>query len=353
MFKINQNTISNNSNTYFIADIAANFDGDIERAKDLIYLAAEAGADAAKFQNFLAKTIVSDQAFKTIGRQLSHQSEWKDSVYDVYDKASLPILWTETLRDTCADAGIDYMTTPYDLSLIPILSEYVSAWKIGSGDITWHEMIRALSLDDKPLLIATGASNMDEVKLAMDIALENKKDVVLMQCNTNYTASLENFKYIELNVLKEYRRIYPDIILGLSDHTPGHSTVLGSIALGAKVIEKHFTDDNERKGPDHKFSMNPESWRDMVDRSRELEYALGTGVKKIMDNEKESVIVQRRGLCASHDLKEGHIITGDDLVALRPCKSDGIEPYKENQIIGKKINCKIENGANITKEMFA
>ena len=353
MFKINQNTISNNSNTYFIADIAANFDGDIERAKDLIYLAAEAGADAAKFQNFLAKTIVSDQAFKAIGSQLSHQSEWKDSVYDVYDKASLPILWTETLRDTCADAGIDYMTTPYDLSLIPILSEYVSAWKIGSGDITWHEMIRTLSLEDKPLLIATGASNMDEVKLAMDIALENKKDVVLMQCNTNYTASLENFKYIELNVLKEYRRIYPDIILGLSDHTPGHSTVLGSIALGAKVIEKHFTDDNERKGPDHKFSMNPESWRDMVDRSRELEYALGTGVKKIMDNEKESVIVQRRGLCASHDLKEGHIITGDDLVALRPCPSDGIEPYKENQIIGKKINCKIENGANITKEMFA
>jgi len=352
MFKINQNTISNSSNTYFIADIAANFDGDIERAKDLIYLAAEAGADAAKFQNFLAKTIVSDQAFKTIGKQLSHQSEWKDSVYDVYDKASLPILWTEALRNTCADAGIDYMTTPYDLSLIPILSEYVSAWKIGSGDITWHEMIRTLSLDDKPLLIATGASNMDEVELAMDIALENKKDVVLMQCNTNYTASLENFKYIELNVLKEYRRRYPNIILGLSDHTPGHSTVLGSIALGAKVIEKHFTDDNERKGPDHKFSMNPESWRDMVDRSRELEYALGTGVKKIMDNEKESVIVQRRGLCASHDLKENHVITKDDLVALRPCTSDGIEPYKVSQLIGKKINCKILNGVNFTKEMF-
>ena len=353
MFKINHNEISNSSNTYFIADIAANFDGDIERAKDLIYLAAEAGADAAKFQNFLAKTIISDQAFKAIGSQLSHQSEWKDSVYDVYDKASLPVLWTETLRDTCANAGIDYMTTPYDLGLVPILSEYVSAWKIGSGDITWHEMIRTLSLDDKPLLIATGASNMDEVKLAIDIALENKKDVVLMQCNTNYTASLENFKYIELNVLKEYRRIYPDIILGLSDHTPGHSTVLGAIALGAKVIEKHFTDDNERKGPDHKFSMNPESWRDMVDRSRELEYALGTGVKKIMDNEKESVIVQRRGLCASHDLQEGHIITSNDLVALRPCLSDGIEPYKENQIIGKKINCKIANGENITREMFA
>ena len=352
MIKINQNIISNNSKTYFIADIAANFDGDIARAKDLIYLAAEAGADAAKFQNFLAKTIVSDQAFKTIGKQLSHQADWKDSVYDVYDKASLPISWTETLRDTCADAGIDYITTPYDLSLIPILSEYVSAWKVGSGDITWHELIRTLSLDDKPLLIATGASNMNEVELAMSVALENKKDVVLMQCNTNYTASLENFKYIELNVLKEYRKKYPDIILGLSDHTPGHSTVLGSIALGAKVIEKHFTDDNDREGPDHKFSMNPRSWRDMVDRSRELEYALGTGIKKIMDNEKESVVVQRRGLCASHDLEVGRIITSDDLIALRPCINNGIEPYKMQQLIGKKTNCKVVSGENITKGMF-
>ena len=352
MIKINQNIISNNSKTYFIADIAANFDGDIARAKDLIYLAAEAGADAAKFQNFLAKTIVSDQAFKTIGKQLSHQADWKDSVYDVYDKASLPILWTETLRDTCVDAGIDYITTPYDLSLIPILSEYVSAWKVGSGDITWHELIRTLSLDDKPLLIATGASNMNEVELAMSVALENKKDVVLMQCNTNYTASLENFKYIELNVLKEYRKKYPDIILGLSDHTPGHSTVLGSIALGAKMIEKHFTDDNDREGPDHKFSMNPRSWRDMVDRSRELEYALGTGIKKIMDNEKESVVVQRRGLCASHDLEVGRIITSDDLIALRPCINNGIEPYKMQQLIGKKTNCKVVSGENITKGMF-
>ena len=353
MIKINKNIISNNSKTYFIADIAANFDGDIARAKDLIYLAAEAGANAAKFQNFLAKTIVSDQAFKTIGKQLSHQADWKDSVYDVYDKASLPISWTEALRDTCSDAGIDYITTPYDLSLIPILSEYVSAWKVGSGDITWHEMIRTLSLDNKPLLIATGASNMNEVELAMSVVLENKRDVVLMQCNTNYTASLENFKYIELNVLKQYRKKYPDIILGLSDHTPGHSTVLGSIALGAKVIEKHFTDDNEREGPDHKFSMNPGSWRDMVDRSRELEYALGTGIKKIMDNEKESVVVQRRGLCASHDLDVGHIITSDDLIALRPCINDGIEPYKMQQLIGKRINCKVVSGENITKGMIA
>lgn len=352
MISINENIITNDSETYFIADIAANFDGDLERAKDLIYLAAEAGADAAKFQNFLAKTIVSDSAFKAIGKQLSHQASWKDSVYDVYDKASLPVIWTETLRDTCADAGIDYMTTPYDLELIPILSKYISAWKIGSGDITWHEMIQTLSLDDKPLLIATGASNMDEVDLAMRLILENKSNVVLMQCNTNYTASLENFQYIELNVLKEYRKRYPDVVLGLSDHTPGHTTVLGAIALGARVVEKHFTDNNDREGPDHKFSMNPKSWREMVDRGRELEYALGTGVKKIMDNEKESAIVQRRGLCASHDLKAGHVIQSSDLVALRPCTTSGFDPYKIDQLVGKEVNCKVVKGENITDKML-
>ena len=288
-----------------------------------------------------------------MSQQLSHQASWNESVYDVYDKASLPILWTETLRDTCKDAGIDYMTTPYDLSLVPILSKYVSAWKIGSGDITWHEMIEKLSLDDKPLIIATGASEMYEVELAMDLILKHKSNIVLMQCNTNYTASLENFKYIELNVLKEYKKKYPDIVLGLSDHTPGHATVLGSIALGARVIEKHFTDNNDREGPDHKFSMNPKTWRDMVDRSNELSYALGTGVKKIMDNEKESVIVQRRGLYASRNLEKGHIIKHNDLVALRPFTNNGIKPYDIHQLIGKKTSCKIKDGENITHKVIS
>jgi len=350
MIKINQNIISNNSKTYFIADIAANFDGDIARAKDLIYLAAEAGADAAKFQNFLAKTIVSDQAFKTIGKQLSHQADWKDSVYDVYDKASLPILWTETLRDTCVDAGIDYITTPYDLSLIPILSEYVSAWKVGSGDITWHELIRTLSLDDKPLLIATGASNMNEVELAMSVALENKKDVVLMQCNTNYTASLENFKYIELNVLKEYRKKYPDIILGLSDHTPGHATVLGAVAFGARVIEKHFTDDMMREGPDHKFSMDFNSWKEMVDTTRELEVALGSKSKKIEDNEKETVVLQRRAIRAKNDLQVGVSITRDMIEVLRPCPKNALPPYRIDEILGKTLINHIVSGECVTWE---
>ena len=122
-----------------------------------------------------------------------------------------------------------------------------------------------------------------------------------MQCNTNYTGSLENFKYININVLKDYKKQFKDTILGLSDHTPGHETVLGAIALGAKSVEKHFTDDNNRVGPDHDFAMNPDTWKEMVLRARELELSLGNAVKKVEKNETETVIIQRRSIRLNKD----------------------------------------------------
>ena len=138
-----------------------------------------------------------------------------------------------------------------------------------------------------------------------------------MQCNTNYTNSLNNYDYINLLALKEFKNIFKDqIILGLSDHTEGHATVLGSIALGARVIEKHFTDDNDRNGPDHKFSMNPITWKHMVQASRELEKSLGNGRKKLEKNEKLSVIVQRRGVWARKDLKKNDKLLKTDLKIL-------------------------------------
>ena len=131
--------IGNNCKTYFIADIASNHDGSLAKAKDLIYLASEAGADAAKFQNFTGKTLINDKMFKKIGN-VAHQSEWSGSVFDVYDRNKTPIEWTEELKKTCKKAGIEYFSSPYDLKLIKKLNKYVSVWKIGSGDITWHEL---------------------------------------------------------------------------------------------------------------------------------------------------------------------------------------------------------------------
>ena len=335
--KIEEKMIGAGHPTYFISDIAANHDGDLERAKDLIYLCAEAGADAAKFQHFTASTIVSNQGFRSLDGQKSHQSKWKKSVFDVYQDASINQDWTFALKETCDKAGITFLTSPYSYELVDKVDNFLSAYKIGSGDITWLGIVDYIASKNKPVLLATGASTLDEVDIAMSTLLNRTDDIVLMQCNTNYTASLENFKYINLNVLKEYSRRYPNVILGLSDHTPGHATVLGAVALGARVIEKHFTNDTTREGPDHKFSMNFNTWKDMVDRTRELENALGLGAKKVEDNEKETVVLQRRAIRAKRFLTAGDMIHKDDLEFLRPCPKDALPPYELDRVLSKEL----------------
>jgi sialic acid synthase SpsE len=168
-----------------------------------------------------------------------------------------------------------------------------------------------------------------------------------MQCNTNYTASLENFRFIQLNVLKVYRQMFPDLILGLSDHTPGLASTLGAVSLGARMIEKHFTDGTSRTGPDHKFSMDPKSWLDMVERTRELENALGCGIKPVEDNEKETVVIQRRSIRATTDLTVGTILTRNHLEVLRPCPADGLPPYCLDELIGMKVRCEVKAGEHL------
>jgi len=342
--QIENKTIGANQPTYFIADVAANHDGDLDRAKELIYLCAEAGADAAKFQHFTADTIVSDAGFKSLGGQQSHQSKWKKSVYDVYKDASIDQDWTPVLKETCDKAGITFLTSPYSYELVDKVDDFLSAYKIGSGDITWLGIIKHIASKGKPVLLASGASTQDEVDIAMSTLLSHTYDLVLMQCNTNYTASLENFKYINLNVLKEYSRRYPDTILGLSDHTPGHATVLGAVTLGARVIEKHFTDDITRGGPDHKFSMDFNTWKEMVDRTRELENSLGIEIKKVEDNEKETVILQRRAIRAKKDLMAGGVVIKENLEFLRPCPKDALPPYELEKILGKELTEDIKSG---------
>lgn len=333
--------------TYFIADIAANHDGDLERAKDLIFMASEAGADAAKFQHFKAETIVSDHGFRNLGAQQSHQANWKKSVFDVYKDASVSLEWTDALKETCNKADIAFFTSPYAIDIVDRIDCYVPAYKIGSGDITWIEMVEHIASKQKPYIMATGASTMDDVQRAVSAGLAINSMLCLMQCNTNYTASLENFKYIQLNVLRVYREMYPDMVLGLSDHTPGHATVLGAVALGSRMIEKHFTDDIKRIGPDHAFSMSPKSWRDMVERTRELENALGVGIKRVEDNEKETVVLQRRAIRIVADLSVDSILKRDHLTVLRPCPEDGLPPYLMEDIVGRRVRRDISAGEHL------
>jgi N-acetylneuraminate synthase len=333
--------------TWFVADIAANHDGDLDRAKLLIRLAAEAGADAAKFQNFEADTIVSDRGFRELGG-LSHQAAWKKDVHEVYADASLDLGWTPTLRDECERAGIEYFTSPYSLEIVDAVDPHVRLYKIGSGEITWPELLDRVAGKRKPVLLACGASDEHEVEAAVERILRVNGQLVLMQCNTNYTGSLENLHHVNLRVLETFRERFPQLVLGLSDHTPGHATVLGAVALGARVIEKHFTDDRTRVGPDHAFSMSPEDWREMVDRTRELEAALGDGVKRVEDNERETVVLQRRALRARRAIEKGETITDGDIIPLRPCPPGAATPAERAAVVGKTVVRPIADGDAIT-----
>jgi sialic acid synthase SpsE len=349
---IGRRRIGDGTPTYFVADISANHDGQLDRAKALIHLAARAGADAAKFQNFRAPKIVSEAGFNALGGQLSHQATWKKSVIEVYRDATLPWEWTESLKAECDAAGIDYFSAPYDFEAVDLLDPHVALFKIGSGDITWTEMLEKIARTAKPVLLATGASTIADVQRAVHTILPINDKLVLMQCNTNYTGSLENFKHIHLRVLTAYRDMFPGVVLGLSDHTPGHSTVLGAVSLGATVIEKHFTDDNTREGPDHPFSMTPAGWREMVDRTRELELALGTGDKYVVVNEADTVVVQRRCLRAARALERGSVLQRADIDVLRPAPRDGIFPYEIDRVVGKRLRLNVAMGDHFRWNMF-
>jgi len=333
---------------YFVADIGANHDGDINRAFMLIELVKESGAHAAKFQNFVANKIVSRKGFDNMGAQLSHQKNWKKSVYETYEDAALKPDWPYLLKEKCNEVGIEYFTSAYDFESVDLVDPLVSVYKIGSGDITWIDMLEYIARKHKPILLATGASTISDVERAMNTLGKFTSDVVLMQCNTNYTGSSENFKYINLNVLNTYKHLFPKAVLGLSDHTPGHTTVLGALSLGASVFEKHFTDDNNRDGPDHKFAMNPGTWRAMVEASRELLEAMGDGEKKIEANEEKTSLVQRRALRMNKDLSVGTIISEVDIYPLRPYDPSGLHPHEKHLILGKKLARSITADSLIT-----
>lgn len=376
---------------YFIADVASNHCGSLNQAKELIHACAESRVDAVKMQNFSAETIVSDYGFKNLSGVKTHQSGWKQSVFDSYKAASIPLEWTLELRELSEKLGLHYFTSPYSLELVKAVAPYVCAYKLGSGDITWHEEIAAMCAEKIPVLIATGASTMEEVEGAMAMALKNNAQVLLMQCNTEYTAKvnetreqmLGRFKHINLKVLETYGQRWPQVPIGLSDHTHGSLTVLGAVGLyNCCAVEKHFTFDNTLEGQDHAFSMTPQSWKKMVEETEQLkkelqskqaqtfadrlkitraavddpealDFALGTGIKQLEENEKGTVIVQRRAIRARQDLPQGHIIKKEDLIVLRPCPAGALPPYRENELINKKIKRVIPQGDCVRLEDLA
>ena len=287
-----------------------------------------------------------------MGGQQSHQATWKKTVFEVYEEASLPWEWTEALAERAQEAGIHFFTSPYDFEAIDFVNPFVPAFKVGSGDITWLAAIEKMASKGKPLILATGASSLEDVARAVDAVRVHSVPLGLLQCNTNYTGDHSNFSHIHLNVLKTYRRLFPEAILGLSDHTPGHSTVLGAIALGARIIEKHFTDDVNREGPDHHFSMTPATWKEMIDRARELETSLGVEEKFIAKNEVETVVLQRRALRFSRAMKSGEKLNSGDIVALRPAPEGALVPHQQADVLGKILKTDVDFHDVLTYDLF-
>jgi len=371
---------------FFIADIASNHGGDLQKAKELIHACAESGVDAVKMQNFTAETIVSDVGFKAIEGLKSHQSHWKESVFESYKKASIPIEWTLELSSLAKRLGIEYLTSPYSMDLTRAVAPHVCALKLGSGDITWHEQIREMARQGKPLIIASGASTLEDVKSAMHVALAETNQILLMQCNTNYSASKQDsieqirssYASINLSVLKTYASIWPGLLLGLSDHTHGSMTVLAATGLfDCFAIEKHFTLDSSQDGQDHAFSMMPSEWKKMVQDvdalrvdltglvsfeeryrcvAKHVEYPylldvlIGDGRKRIESNEQATVVLQRRAIRASNSMSAGRIIEASDLTMLRPCPEDALAPWELELLIGKKLNRNIQAGDLIRRQ---
>jgi N-acetylneuraminate synthase len=271
-----------------------------------------------------------------MGGQVSHQAEWKKTVFEVYADASVPFEWTPILKEECDKVGIHYFSSPYDDESTDMLEPYVPAYKAGSGLISWPEAIVYMAKKGKPILMSTGASTMGEVINAVEKVQAVTEEIVLFQCNTNYTASADNYDHLNLNVLKTYAAMFPNVVLGLSDHTHSPAPVVGAVAMGARVIERHFTDSNDREGPDHKFALNPQTWAEMVDQVRILERSLGTPEKRVADNEKDTYVVQRRCLRAARAIKMGETITSDMIEILRPATPGALMSWDLEKVIGMK-----------------
>lgn len=327
-FQIGNREIGQGCPAFLIAEIGSNFDRDLERAYRLIDLAVKCGADAVKFQSFLPDQIINRKAFE--GLKLGFQSKWGKDVYTVYDEAHLPRDWHEKLMRYCQEAGTIFFSSPYDMEGVDLLVELgVPSLKIGSGDVTWLEMLKHQAAKGLPILMGTGACTLAEVDQAVRTLQESGcEELVLLQCVTNYPSAFEN---ANLRAMLNLGRMF-DVPYGYSDHTFGHTVPVGAVALGGCVIEKHFTDDKSRSGPDHPFAMDGEDFKAMAKAIRDLENAMGDGVKRLAEEESQTVILQRRSLFAARDLKAGHQLSRDDILILRP--QHGILPDRLSEVLG-------------------
>jgi len=346
-FKIGNRWVGQGHPSYLIAEIGANFNGNIEMAKKLCLAAKEAGADCAKFQTFKAEKIVSAKGFASMKLKGVHGT-WNKPVHEVFREVEFPREWHKEVMDYCNSIGIHFSTSPYDKEAVDLCMELdIPFIKIGSGEVTWLEQLVYIAKTMKPIMLATGDATLAEIDEALEaIASTGNKNVILMQCITNYPSMIES---ANINVLKTFQMAF-DILTGYSDHSPGPVVCLGATALGSVAIEKHFTLDKKDKGPDHPHSMEVNEFKQMAEYIRQLEIALGSTRKVVVAEESETVIVQRRGLYATRDIKKGEVLKLTDMEELRPAL--GILPKYKTKLVGRTTSKDIEAGTPIFWDCF-
>lgn len=316
------------SDVFVIAEAGVNHNGSIFLAKQLIDAASAAGADAVKFQTFRADRLVC-KAAKKADYQME-TSNRKETQYEMLQKLELTQQMHRELIEYCNKKEIMFLSSPFDIESVLFLAELgIQIYKIPSGEITDLPYLREIAKLRKRVFISTGMSNMNEVKAAVSVLKNNgTDDITLLQCNTQYPTPMSDVNLLAMVKMREET----GLAVGYSDHTQGIEVPIAAVALGAKVIEKHFTLDKNMEGPDHKASLEPYELKQMVVGIRKIELALGNGIKQLSESEKTNVEVARKSIVASAQIKKGELFTKANITTKRP--GNGISPMQWDEILG-------------------
>lgn len=317
------------SRTYIIAEAGVNHNGDFKLAKKMIYEAKKAGVDAVKFQTFISKNLVSSYAPKADYQKKTTGSS--ESQQDMLKKLELSFEDFTFLQEYANELDIDFLSTPFDEESIEFLKTLdMPYWKIPSGEITNLPYLMKIEETKKPIILSTGMSTMDEIEQALNVFKDySRSDIILLHCNTEYPTPFRDVNLNAMNALKDKFKVK----VGYSDHTKGIEVPIAAVALGADIIEKHFTLDKNMEGPDHKASLEPNELVSMVNAIRNIENALGDGVKSPSLSEKKNITIARKSIVAKKEIRKGDIFTTDNLTIKRP--GDGISPMEWFNILGE------------------
>jgi N,N'-diacetyllegionaminate synthase len=323
----------NNNSVFIIAEAGVNHNGSIETAKKIIDVASCSGADAVKFQTFVAERLVSRNAPKADYQKKT--TSVSESQFDMIKKLELNELMHHQLIEYCAQKQILFISSPFDLDSIDFLHSLgLKIFKIPSGEITNLPYLRKIGQLKKKIILSSGMSYLSEIEAALSIlnsAGTGKKDITLLHCNTEYPTPFED---VNLNAIKTIRKAFPEIQVGYSDHTSGYEVSIAAVAMGAKVIEKHLTLDRTMEGPDHKSSLEPKEFKNMVDSIRNIEKALGSGEKEPSASERRNINIVRKSIVAAKQICKGDIFSEENITVKRP--GTGLSPMMWDDVIGKK-----------------